>query len=109
LCKNVTHALANVLDKTGYIQCIVDFSCSNGIAERGMRWYEDMIKECDKIIVVCTKDGKRMRDENEKATGSHHFKLFFVSISTAPLFFDFDRKVPSISHTFVAKFVYIKA
>ena len=77
LCKNVSHALANLLDKTGFIEVKVDFWFTNAVAERGMRWYEDMIKECDKIIVVCTKDGKRMRDRNEQKTG-----LYIVSVSS---------------------------
>ena len=79
LCKNVTHALANLLVKTGFVEVKVNFWFTNEIAARGMRCYEDMIKECDKIIVVCTKDGKRMRDRNEQKTGLY-CSSFFIAI-----------------------------
>ncbi len=74
LCENATHALANLLNKTGYVECIVDFCRTNEISKSGMRWYEDQIKRCDKIIVVCTKDGKKMYDKNAK---KNRFVLFY--------------------------------
>jgi hypothetical protein len=75
MCKDVTHALANLLDRTGYVKCVVDFCNDHEIARRGMGWYEEKIKCCDKIIVVCTKDGKRMYDEKEQKKGSCCFFL----------------------------------
>lgn len=68
-CNNVTHSLANLLNETGYVECILDFCCTNEITERGMIWYEDKIKLCDKVLVVCTKDGKAMYDKNYQTNG----------------------------------------
>ena len=74
-CNNVTHALAYLLNKTGYIKCILDLCCMNEITERGMCWYADKIKTCDKIIVVCAKEGKKIYEEKEQRRG-----LLFSSI-----------------------------
>ncbi|CAB4027727.1 Hypothetical predicted protein, partial [Paramuricea clavata] len=76
MCKDVTHALANLLDRTGYVKCVVDFCSNHEIVRRGMGWYEEEIKRCNKIIVVCTKDGKRMYDDKEhKKDGPYTFIL----------------------------------
>ncbi|XP_028406757.1 uncharacterized protein LOC114529178 isoform X2 [Dendronephthya gigantea] len=64
-CNNVTHSLANLLNETSYVECILDICCTNEITDRGMIWYEDKIKLCDKVIVVCTRDGKTMYEEND--------------------------------------------
>lgn len=69
LCRNVTHAFANVLNRIGYIECILDFCRVEEIASRGMGWYEHSIKGCDIIIVVCTKDGRKMYEEKQQDKG----------------------------------------
>ena len=67
MCNDVTHAFANVLNKTGYNECIIDFFCMEW---DGMGWYESKIKSCDIIIVVCTKYGKKIHDEKQHKKGS---------------------------------------
>ena len=53
-----------------------------------MGWYEDEIKSCDKIIVVCTKDGKRMYEEKEHTKGlCHVYLLLSYQISLSAFLF----------------------
>ena len=82
MCNDLTHAFANVLNKTGYVECIIDFFCMDEITSRGMGWYENKIKSCDIIIVVCTKYGKKIYDEKQHKKGSfYQFICFAIKLA----------------------------
>ena len=63
-CNDATHSLANVFWETGHIKCSLDLCSTKEIAVAGMGWYEEQLKNCEKIVVVCTKESKKTYYEN---------------------------------------------
>ncbi|CAB3985794.1 interleukin 17 receptor A2 [Paramuricea clavata] len=70
-CNDATHSLANVFGGTGHIKCSLDLCSTKEIAVAGMGWYEERLKNCEKIVVVCTKESKKTYYENIDGQGSN--------------------------------------
>ena len=63
LCNKFAHSLANVFCETGRINCFLDLCLTTKISTFGMKWYEQKFQDCEKIVVICTKESKNTYED----------------------------------------------
>ena len=86
LCEEVTHSFVDVLNQTGCITCILDLRCTKEIVKCGMSWYEQQLKNCEKVLVICSKEGRKIlhEKENKKCTFNRLTTLYLSLLYVLP-------------------------
>lgn len=78
-CNDVTHILANVLMQTGHIYCFLDLCSTQDVGKKGLKWYQEKFESSEKVVIICTKESKKIEEHDYDESMLYTKVFFFLS------------------------------